>query len=240
LKGIVLDGDLGDWPKGIKQYPITVSNGQGKNNRRVATGLIGTDPASHFSVGYDPDDQRIYVAVVVRDPKPVVDHTDPWHTDSVEIFIDGLRTDRTLPLKPGEGWWHDLKAEEMPALQYVGIPDPGAVYGWKGGDNPALMYGDIRKTKTAMAWSRKDGVITYEWAIEAFDSYPDEPSRLEPGKRIGFDIAVLDQNYPKASLPGTTPTNEMLPTYTTWSHWSGVYKGCDAGSLGELIISGSR
>ena len=41
-----------------------------------------------------------------------------------------------------------------------------------------------------------DNVTTYEWAIKAYDRYPDEPTRLHSGKRLGFEVAVVDKDHP--------------------------------------------
>jgi RNA polymerase sigma factor (sigma-70 family) len=231
LAGIVIDGDLGDWPANIERHRIERGNGQGARNRSLADRPEGTAPAD-FSVGYDPERNLIYLAVVVRDARPVVGQADPWHTDAMEVFLDG----RFDPGTTGRVIWKgDMTAEAMPVMQYAGIPAKGGVYGQSDG-NPALMYGDVRKTRTTMAWTRRDGVITYEWAIQAFDRYPDRPSRLEPGRRLGFDVAVLDQNLAVTTPDGSAPDYAKLPTYDTWAPWRGGFKGFDASSLGELIV----
>ena len=54
-----------------------------------------------------------------------------------------------------------------------------------------------------MAYSRKGDVTVYEWAIQVFDRYPDKPTRLEPGKRIGFDVAVADKDVPASTPEGS-------------------------------------
>ena len=38
--------------------------------------------------------------------------------------------------------------------------------------NPLLMAGDLKTTKTRMAFRREGDVTTYEWAIQVFDKYP--------------------------------------------------------------------
>jgi RNA polymerase sigma factor (sigma-70 family) len=238
--GIVVDGDLSDWPGHMKRYPIALGNGQGQWNRDLADASKASATPSVFSVAYDPKDQRIYLAVVVSDPFEVVGNEDPFHTDAVEVFVDGLRSTRRIARLSTGDFWGELRAEKMPVLQYAGIPDRGAAYHDPRGANPSLVYGNIGKTRTTMAWSRKNGVITYEWAIEVFDRYPDRPTKLEEGKRIGFDIAVLDQNFPAPSPPGSIPSKDMLPTYTCWAPWTGEFKGGSAASLGELVLGGTR
>ncbi|MHC5541834.1 hypothetical protein ACYOEI_26750, partial [Singulisphaera rosea] len=238
LRGITIDGDLRDWPKDIKRHLLVESNGQGEKNRALAAVEADSAPPSSFSVGYDPEAQQIYLAVITPDRLPVFDHRDPWHTDAVEVFVDGLRSDRQIKKMPSADWKTSLHAETMPDLQYAAIPDPGRVYGSPTTANPALLYGDIRKTTTTMAWTRKDDVIVYEWAIQVFDRYPDRPTKLQPGKRIGFDVAVLDQNIPNTSPANQSPEHEKLPTYTCWAPWK-VFKGFDSGTLGELVLAPS-
>ena len=82
----------------------------------------------------------------------------------------------------------------MPVQQYVAIPGKGMIYGQKQASNPILMAGSPKKTKTRMAYVQKADVTVYEWAIQVFDRYPDKPTKLEPGKRIGFDVAVVDKD----------------------------------------------
>ena len=48
-----------------------------------------------------------------------------------------------------------------------------------------------------MKYQRKGDVTTYEWAIQAYDRYPDRLTQLVPGKRIGFDLAVVNKDSAK-------------------------------------------
>ena len=45
-----------------------------------------------------------------------------------------------------------------------------------------------------MTWRREGDLTTYEWAIQAYDRFPGRPTRLIPGKRIGFDVAIVDKD----------------------------------------------
>jgi len=235
LSGIAIDGKLDDWPRNIVRYRIEQSNGQGKRNQEIAHKANPSREKAYFSVGYSPEEQLIYLAVVVPDPIPVVGNLDPWHTDAVEVFVDGLRTNITSKTIASDVWDKTYRAETMPVIQYAGIPDTGGAYGDKKKLNPTLVYGDITKTRTVMAWSRKDGIITYEWAIQVWDHYPASPTKLAPGKRIGFDVAVLDQNLALSSPDGRQVVPSENPTYTCWAPWR-TFKGADASSLGDLIL----
>jgi Carbohydrate family 9 binding domain-like len=248
LQWIQIDGDLSDWPAAMPRYAIKKqliqpSLGTG--------GLEGTDLSTSpdlsacFMVGYDPKKQVVYVAVIVRDDELVAGNSSHLDTDAMEIYVDGLHSDRAIPLQSAAEWNKKFKAEDTPVQQYVGIPGKGVVYGGQNTGNPALMDGDVRKTRTRMAWRRRGDVTTYEWAIQVFDHYPDRPTRLEPCKRIGFEVAVLDKDVPvspqAAVFPkvSTQPLEEPAEDRVAYIHWGPTWTGIkklDAGSLGEIVL----
>ena len=87
-----------------------------------------------------------------------------------------------------------------------------------------------------MAFRRKRDVTTYEWAIEVFDVYPDQPTKLEPGKRIGFDIAIADKDAPAVS---DRAFNEPPEARLDWIYWGPKWNGMkvlDAVNLGEVEL----
>jgi len=53
---------------------------------------------------------------------------------------------------------------------------------------------NMGQTRSQGAFSRRGDVTVYEWAIEVFDEYPDEPTRLTPGRDIAFDVVVVDED----------------------------------------------
>jgi len=70
LSGIVVDGDLSDWPEGLARYPV--------NSPGVWADAPG-DSADHeawFRVGHNVEENAIYVAVEVQDESIVIDSTD--------------------------------------------------------------------------------------------------------------------------------------------------------------------
>jgi RNA polymerase sigma factor (sigma-70 family) len=238
LARITIDGRLDDWPGRLRHYPIGNQFGVGRldnmaydTRRREAL----HDPDGYFMVGYDAGAGLIYVAVVVRDDENTliddVNRTDDrvcLDTDAVEIFVDGAFSDRKIERKEGEGLADRrarLDAARMPVLQYVGVPGPTPAYGDPSGANPALVYGRIERTRTVMRYRREGDVTTYEWAVQAFDQYPDRPARLHPGARLGFDVAIVDKD------------RTGRPAYLTWGPVPPYFKGYDAGTLGELILA---
>ena len=208
LSGMTIDGRLDDWPGHLRRHPIRnqfLGHETYDSRGRGATG----DPDGYFMVGYDRGSALIYVAVVVKDAENVLlddvkraDDRVHFETDAVEVFVDGNHSDRKYEWKvpPTSGDWHDiLKAAELPVLQYVAVPGPTPAYADRTGANPTLMYGRIQRTGTVMKSRRKGDITTYEWAVQAFDRYPDRPTRLDPGKRIGFEVAIVNKD------PGAPP-----------------------------------
>ena len=89
------------------------------------------------------------------------------------------------------------------------------------------MYGKISKSSTTMRYRREGEVTTYEWAVQPFDHYPDRPTRLERGKSLGLEVAVVDRD-----------SDRSRPYFYTWGAPPVGFKGFDAGQLGELTLEG--
>ena len=62
------------------------------------------DLSAAFSVGYDPKEQVIYLAVIVRDDKLIVGNTSHLDTDAVEVYVDGAHDDLSIPFPAKEPW----------------------------------------------------------------------------------------------------------------------------------------
>ena len=225
----------------MPRYSIDKLLGEDPAERRGAGGLRGADLSTSgnlsaaFSAGYDPKEQLVFLAVIVRDDKLVIGHASPWDTDAVEVYVDGLHSDRLVPVPATEEAFESGLAG-FPVQQYVGIAGKGRIYGLRQVTNPAVIGGDVRKTRTKMAYSRKGDVTIYEWAIQVFDRYDDKPTKLEPGKKIGFDIAVADRDIPETTEKGLAlPRSER----SAWIYWGPQWHGqktYDAGSIGTMIL----
>ena len=77
----------------------------------------------------------------------------------MELYVDGLHSDRRIPrLKdvPDSPWFDTTDLSEIPVQQYVAIPGMGRVDGSKSKTNPALLAGDLTRTRTRMAYRRKE------------------------------------------------------------------------------------
>jgi hypothetical protein len=240
VSGIKIDGDLKDWPAAMPRYPVrkifidppSLDYG-GLKDADLST---SPDLSVAFSVGYDPNEELIYLAVIVRDDKLVVGNTTHLDTDALEVYIDGLHSERSIPFPQTQPWWENIDLSTVPVQQYIAIPGPGKIYGTNYETNPILMAGDLKKTRTRMAFRRVGDVTTYEWAIQPFDVYPDQPTRLEPGKRIGFDLAVCDRDAPITSDGGYNEPEDNRLSWIYWGpKWAGI-KVFNAGNLGEIVL----
>ncbi|WP_435006074.1 sigma-70 family RNA polymerase sigma factor [Tundrisphaera lichenicola] len=221
LVGIKLDGRLDDWPKDLERYPIRQRLANHPDYDPMPVGDID-DPQADFMAGYDPKTSRIYLAVVVRDDDALPKDGNPYQTDAVEIYVDGLFSEKAVS-------GGILDATKMPVIQYVGVPGPVPAYKDPRGLNPSLMYGDGRKSTTEMAFNRVGNVTTYEWAVQPFDHYPDQPTALKAGQRIGLDVVVVDKDR-----------DRKKPAWLFWGPQPTGFKGWDAGNIGELILIEGR
>ena len=85
LQGIVLDGELSDWPEGIRRYDIART----PSDDEPPSGP--DDVAAWFVVGYSVDENALYVGVEVQDESSVtstVMGSTRWNgSDGVEIYV---------------------------------------------------------------------------------------------------------------------------------------------------------
>lgn len=173
LEDVDIDGDLDDWPEDMPSYPIaTKTAAYGATDIEHADLATSTDLSPRFKMGYDPDEDLVYLAVEVRDDAKWTGNGYAA-TDACEVYVSGL--------------------SGRNPLQYVMIPGKGS-YGPGYDGNPGLYRGSMRNTRTRGAFQRRGDVTVYEWAIEVFDRYPDRPTDLEAGGTIGFDVVVVDKD----------------------------------------------
>ncbi len=228
------ESGLDDWPDA--QPRVAINNHLTVHPRYAQrAGQAALDPDAYFMVGYDKAASVVYLAVVVRDAGFVVhpfdqppisgDDFNNFATDAVEVYVDGAFSTKKIPVPPGS--FTVLDAATMPVLQYVGVPGEAPAYANKWGENPTLMYRKTSEGRTRMKYRRDKDVTTYEWAIQPYDRFPDQPTRLVPGKRLGLEVVVIDKDHYN-DPPAFVAWGSLSPDYS--------FKGCDAGSLGELIL----
>jgi hypothetical protein len=249
ISGITIDGDLKDWPPAMERHAIgnlhmfPTANGHGGLQNAFMT--TSPDLSAAMSVGWDPKEQVIYLGVIVRDDELIVGNTSPWDSDAIEIYVDGLRSNKSLGFPQAADFGDNFDVAEAPLLQYIGLPGKGPVYGVVKSagvdrdpeENPILSWGDIKKTKTKMAFKRVGDVTTYEWAIQAFDRYPDKPTKLVPGLRVGFDVVVTDKDKPAQTPKAANDPEEDRAAWITWGNSkSAAFRPLDSSCLGELVL----
>lgn len=237
LDGISIDGKLNDWPLAIARHAFFKILADGSQSWSGNDFSTSPDLSCVFMVGYSPAKQELYVAVVVRDDTLIVGNGSDRDTDAIELYVDGLRNRRVYPREGviDRHWFENAELQALPVQQYCAIPGEGRVYGASKLTNPLLIAGDLEKTKTRMAFTRAGDIITYEWAIQVFDRYPDQPTKLERGKRIGFDLAVVDKDVPLTGSIEDEPATDRR----AWIYWGPVWRGkkvFDSGSLGEIVL----
>jgi hypothetical protein len=171
LRTVQIDGDLSDWPEGMVRYPLRTKVITRNTGLEDADLSASEDLSPQFRVGYDPDENLIYVAIEVRDDQVVIGNNYD-NTDATEVYVNG--------------------DDESP-MQYAVVPGGGGSYNI-GGPNPHLYQGDIHETRTRVAYGRRGDVTIYEWVLEAFDEYPERPMQLTPGRKLLFDVVAIDRD----------------------------------------------
>ena len=83
VEGIVIDGDLSDWPEGMRRYAIELPE--------PAYGVRPKDEEDFrgsFRIGFNEQEKALYIAVEVQDESVVIDSTGTWNTqDGCEIYV---------------------------------------------------------------------------------------------------------------------------------------------------------
>ncbi len=136
VQGITIDGDLSDWPTDLAVYPIAHAEyGDPPDGPQ--------DVEGHFRIGYDLDQNALYVAIIVQDQSVVIADADSssWdNQDGCELYIDSahLHTGSTL-------------------IQYARYGDQTQVYGRTDDKHDVA----VRRTGTRQV---------YEWRIDVADA----------------------------------------------------------------------
>ena len=83
LSGIVVDGDLSDWPEDFVRYPVNTAANWDEAPKDAA------DHEAWFRIGHSLEENAVYVAIEVRDQSIVIDSTDTWNSqDGCEVYIE--------------------------------------------------------------------------------------------------------------------------------------------------------
>ncbi len=220
LSGITVDGDLADWPPEMPSLPIRNEFGAYGPTDTEGTDLdTSEDLSPSFRVGYDPEEQLLYVAVEVRDDVLYANLTGGAVslTDACEVYVSGL-----------------VSSDHTP-IQYALVP--GRVT-YPSFDRRGVHHNLRVDRRSRGAWRRRDDVTTYEWSVQVRSGLPAHPradprrgytamnpdpgraARLEGGGMIGFDVVVVDGDGPPPSSQYGPPSRSWLgDENSSWVPW---------------------
>ena len=160
IEGIVVDGDLSDWPEEIDRYPIALME-----SGDAPTGE--EDFHGSFRIGYNEQENALYVAVEVEDESVVKESQGEtlWDTqETCEIYLFADKTGR-----------------QQPTQYYL----RGNLLGILEGD---LQEGEVEGEVT---WGEND--YQFEWKINV-EKATNGRLQFHPNLVFGFDISLWDKD----------------------------------------------
>ena len=174
LDGVVIDGDLGDWPAGLPRYRVWM------NGDREA--VEGNDSfAASFRAGYDAADSAVYVALEVVDDVHVVSGdagSDDWQRfDSAIAYVDFNHT------LTGSG-----------AALYLATGDHRSMLSDESSWDADAAAASWDTAEAAVV--RRGTTTVYEWRFSS-------PKEIRPTSVLGIDFLVADHDAPGEDRPAT-------------------------------------
>jgi hypothetical protein len=112
IQGITIDGDLTDWPKELRSYPI----------ERIEFGdtFSGSDDLkASFRIGYNPSEHALCVAVEVRDNSVVLEAPGElsWNgQDGCDLFIDAIHDEQGAAVVQYARWGNQNRVYGPPEV----------------------------------------------------------------------------------------------------------------------------
>ena len=195
VEGITIDGDLADWPGEMQWYPISITAGGAPPRDAV-------DLTARFKIGYHLQENALYAAVEVRDESTQIDeiHGPHWYLlDGCEIYVDAAHSQEDLLFE-----------------RYAVLGEFRRMYPQQGG---TLMLED--RSDIALSVQHRGQIHIYEWRINVGEQGK-EGIRLEPGRSLGLEIAVLDRDADGSS---------------SWMAWGGgIGEHGTEGWLGDVVL----
>ncbi|MCY3736528.1 MAG: hypothetical protein OXG13_09030 [Gemmatimonadaceae bacterium] len=217
ISGITVDGDLSDWPGEMPALPILNEFGAYGPTDTEGTDLsTSRDLSPSFRVGYDPEEQLLYVAVQVRDDILYPVDSSVSRTDACEIYVSGLLS------------------EDHPPIQYALVPGQATYPAF---DRRGVHLNLRIDRRSRGAWQRQGDLTTYEWGVQVRSSNP-RPLRTDPryghslanpapgravplegGGMIGFDVVVVDGDGPAPEFRGHSHRLLSSEETASWVPW---------------------
>jgi len=161
VEGITVDGDLSDWPEGMRKYPIELPE----------AGVAPRDTLDFqgsFRIGFNEEENALYVAVAVRDESVVVDTVGGWDSqDGCELYVDvGNRT------------------EDISVVQYAVRGDSLSTFS---------LLEDRRWENAKLGIQRTDSIHRYEFRVDV-GGMSEEIIGLRPEMLLGIDVVACDRD----------------------------------------------
>jgi ligand-binding sensor domain-containing protein/serine phosphatase RsbU (regulator of sigma subunit) len=182
VEEIAIDGDFSDWPVEMRRYPI------GRFGYGDSPG-DASDLKAWFRLGYDIGGNALYLAVEVEDDA-ILAGTEGKDQDGCEVYLDLLHGDRDSPAMMYAAYGERREARDQ----------HGSLQPWEGVELGQAREGNIlryewrievRRGESGLGWG---GKAFYEGMLSGKE---DEYSgRLNPGKSLGLDVAIRDQDSP--------------------------------------------
>jgi CubicO group peptidase (beta-lactamase class C family) len=167
LDGIVVDGDLSDWPADLPVYAV---NGQ----TAVSDPQDAADLTATYRVAWDEAAQALFVAIEAADESIVViDTATAWNaSDGSEVFLDLRHRERGSP-----------------TVQHVLYGRHHTVYG-SGADSAGAAFGTYAVTRDS---TEGGGLHRYEWRFDLAGISRGQV-RAAAGMVLGLDVVVADRD----------------------------------------------
>ena len=232
ISGITVDGDLSDWPREMPALPIRNEFGIYGPTDTEGTDLdTSEDLSPSFRVGYDPEEQLLYVAVEVRDDV-LYQAASVGRTDACEIYVSGLQGNDQSP------------------IQYALVPGRLTYPQF---DRRGVHHSLESDRRSRGAWQRRGDVTSYEWRLQVRSGIPpylrsgltevkpllSPPVPLKGGRILGFDVVVVDGDGrpPDFLGPDSAPWAGIDPA--SWVPWGppASLKMMKDGLVGRLVLA---
>ena len=165
VEGIVVDGDLSDWPEGMREYPIALPE-YGDAPRD------SLDFQGSFRIGYNEEENALYVAVEVEDESviPKAQGKVRYNTqETCEVYVGGGHGEEDIlpPLVQYHIWGDDTR----------GVYPPRA--------------GRTDDFEVEVRWGERG--YQHEWRID-IGKMSDGQVHLHPEMSLGFDVSIWDKD----------------------------------------------
>lgn len=214
--GITIDGDLGDWPKGLQAYPID----------RVEYGnkLGGEhDLKAHFRLAFNPGERALYVAIEVDDDSTVLDG--PGETrwdgqDGCEVFLNARHEASGSPFTQYARYGNQDRVVAPPGASETSLKvavarmDSRIIYEWRIEVGGELDPGRVIGFDISVADKDKDG--SFSWVAWGRGTQKvDMPNRLVAHSGLRGEFLLVTPQAQFGEVTGRVawkdPSSAALP-----------------------------